>query len=476
MYQKITQDFIKFSMDNPTCFHVVQDLSETLKKSGFKELHETDIWSIKPGENYFTTRNGSSLIAFKIPAKDITGCNIIAAHTDSPALKIKGTNAEIKDSSYIKLNVEFYGGLLMSTWFDRPLSLAGRVMVREKASGSSAKSSAAKGSNTRSYKMVEKLVNIDRNLVALPSVAIHMNRDANKGIEYNAQVDLLPLLGLAADGDASKLLNLLGKELKVDPKDIVDFDLFVYDRTPGTIWGADNEFFSVQHIDDLQCAYASFRGFLDATTAAKAGTKKKATSASSTNAKQTSMPLLALFDNEEVGSNTKQGADSTFLDDVLNRISDALGYSKQKTNAIIAGSMLISADNAHALHPNHPEHHDPVNRPIMNKGIVIKHAANQHYTTDSVSAALFHELCRMADVPTQEFYNRSDRPGGGTLGNISNSHVSLNSVDIGLPQLAMHSCYETAGVHDTAYLAKVANLFFSTTLVVDQKTGSYEFR
>ncbi len=522
MYERITEEFIDFVTENPTCFHVVQSISEGLKKEGFGALPETEIWDIKPGGCYYTTRNGSSLVAFKVPENDVTGFNIMAAHTDSPALKIKGTRAEIPENAYVKLNVECYGGLLMSTWFDRPLSLAGRVMVRE-AAGQSGVNAASSGSTSKaigktaakaasrstskaalpSYRLVEKLVKIDRDLLVIPSVAIHMNREANKGFEYNPQVDLLPLFGMNVAQEAanvtenskakdvapkasktqkpsndknaseSQLLRVLSEELGVDPKDIVDFDLFVYDRTPGRIWGANNEFFSVQHIDDLQCAYSAYRGFIDAdtigsVTADKAkGTKNKI---------HASMPVLALFDNEEVGSGTKQGANSTFLEDVLSRISEALGYGRQKQNAILAGSFMVSADNAHALHPNHPEHHDPVNRPIMNKGIVIKHAANQHYTTDAVSATLFKEICNLADVPTQEFYNRSDKPGGSTLGNISNSHVSVNSVDIGLPQLAMHSCYETAGVLDGAYMARASKLFFSKTLVVDSKTNSYYFK
>ena len=451
MYEKITSEFINFASENPTCFHVVNTIAEDLKGAGYEELRETAIWDIVAGGKYFTTRNNSSLIAFKIPKKDILGINISAAHTDSPALKIKGMNAEMSvEGSYLKLNVECYGGLLMSTWFDRPLSIAGRVMVKEKG------------------KIVEKLLKIDRDLLMLPSVAIHMNRDANKGFAYNPQQDLLPLFAMtgldsksggkdAKKSNSSLLAEVIAKELKSDQKNIVACDLFVYDRTPGSIWGANKEFFSVQHIDDLECAYAGLVGFKDA----------------SFTAGQTSMPMLALFDNEEVGSGTKQGADSTFLFDVIGRIGEALGYGKQKIDSIIAGSLMVSADNAHALHPNHPEYHDPVNRPLMNKGIVIKHAANQHYTTDSVSAALFKEICSIAKVPYQEFYNRSDKPGGGTLGNISNAHVSLNSVDIGLPQLAMHSCYETAGTYDAAYLAKAMKVFFSKSLITE---NGYTFK
>ena len=439
MYEKITSEFISFASENPTCFHVVSAIANDLKDDGFEELSEANIWNLEKGGKYFTTRNGSSLIAFRVPKKEILGLNIASAHTDSPSLKIKGLQAEMSEGPYLKLNVEFYGGLLMATWFDRPLSLAGRVIVKEK------------------NKLVEKLIKIDRDLLVIPSVAIHMNREANKGYEYNAQKDLLPLFALAGGKGGKKsneslLAEIIAKAAKTESKNIMACDLFVYDRTPGSIWGANNEFFSVQHIDDLQCAYTAIRALKDA----------------SVGAAQTSMPMVALFDNEEVGSNTKQGADSTFLDDTISRVAEALGYGRQKLNAIIAGSLNVSADNAHAVHPNHPEYHDPVNRPVMNAGIVIKHAANQHYTTDAVSEAIFKEICNMAKVPYQEFFNRSDKPGGGTLGNISNSHVSLNSVDIGLPQLAMHSCYETAGVHDTAYLAKAFKTLFSKSLVYDK--------
>ena len=443
MYEKIASEFINFASENPTCFHVVSAIADDLKKAGFEELKETKVWKIEQGGKYFTTRNGSSLIAFRVPKKEIMGLNIASAHTDSPALKIKGMQAEMKEGAFLKLNVEYYGGLLMATWFDRPLSLAGRVVVKEKD------------------KLVEKLIKIDRDLLVIPSVAIHMNRDANKGFEYNPQKDLLPLFAMADSNgskkNASPLAEIIGKAAKVDPKNILACDIFVYDRTPGSIWGANNEFFSVQHIDDLECAFTAIRALKDA----------------SVGAAQTSMPMVALFDNEEVGSETKQGADSTFLDVTLTRIAEALGYNKQKLNSIIAGSFMVSADNAHSVHPNHPEYHDPVNRPIMNGGIVIKHAANQHYATDAVSAALFKEICSITKVPYQEFYNRSDKPGGSTLGNISNSHVSMNSVDIGLPQLAMHSCYETAGVKDAEYLTKAFKTLFSKSLVTEK---GYQFK
>lgn len=446
MYESITHDFIDFAEKNPTPFHVIDAIKEEALMHKAVLLRENKQWDIKPGKTYITKRNGSSAIMWRVPKKRVTGFNIVAVHTDSPALKLKGMKSEISDGPYLKLNVECYGGLLMSTWFDRPLSLAGRVLVKE-----------GKG-------IQEKLINIDRDLLIIPSVAIHMNRDANKGINYNPQIDLLPLMGLVSEGGKSsknktesKLEEIIAHTAGTDPKSILSCDLFVYNRTPGTIWGSDKEFFSVQHIDDLQCSYGAFRGFMDAKL----------------DDNQTSMPMLVLFDNEEVGSGTKQGADSTFLKDVIENISEALNMGKQELNAVVAGSLMISADNAHAVHPNHPEHHDPQNRPVINKGIVIKYAANQHYTTDGVSAALFKEICNISNVPFQEYYNRSDSPGGSTLGNIVTAHLGLNAVDIGLPQLAMHSCYETAGVKDTAFLAKALKTFFSKTIVPED---GYKFK
>ena len=489
MKRNITKDFIDFADRNPTANHVIQELTKRDGDNLITVLDEGDDWSLEPGKLYAVKRNGTSAIIFRAPEERISGFHICASHSDSPGLKVKGLDAEmIESGAYIKLNVETYGGLLMSPWFDRPLSLAGRVMIK------------------RNGAVESKLINIDRDLLLIPSVAIHMNKDANKGIEYNPQIDLLPLLGLtdaddgktvfsggadnkeyitmqtsAADWKAEKaekienaektpkkrgrkpkaekreagkdlLIRLIADAADVKPEDLVSCDIFVYDRTPGRIWGANDEFFSCKHIDDLQCAFISRQALMDA-----APTR-------SDNGQGVAVPVVAIFDNEEVGSLSKQGADSTFLYDTLQRITEVCGRGQRDYRGLIANSFMISADNAHALHPNHPELHDPKNRPIMNRGIVIKHAANQKYTTDAVSAALFKEICDSAKVPYQEFYNRSDKVGGGTLGNISNAHVSLNTVDIGLPQLAMHSPYETAGVADSEYLYKALKVFFESSL------------
>ncbi|MGI6178044.1 MAG: M18 family aminopeptidase [Eubacterium sp.] len=437
MYENITSELIDFLKKSPTCFHAAAEIIAVLKQNGYSELSEGAEWKLKKGGKYFVSRNGSSVIAFRIPGFDYTGMQIAAAHTDSPMLKIKCSDPEmVRADAYVSLNVEVYGGMLMAPWFDRPLSVAGRVIVE------------------RGNSLSSKLVDVGRDLVLIPNVAIHMNRDQNKGVAYNEQTDLIPLFGSAdAKGSFNKII---AKAAGVSEKKIVASDLFVYNRTAPAVWGAEGEFFSAPRIDDLECAYTLLKGFVDADENAA------------------SVPVYAAFDNEEVGSLTKQGADSTFLADVIARINDACGKTRQGALAVIANSMMASGDNAHAVHPNHPELCDPVNKPQMNKGIVLKFNANQHYTTDAVSEAMFRRICEKAGVPCQQFVNRSDMRGGGTLGNISNAHVSLNTFDIGLAQLAMHSPYETAGTKDPEYMALAMKEFFSTAVVCGQR-GTYEF-
>ncbi len=449
---QINEDLLDFLEACPTSFHVISSVRGTLEAAGYTELFESARWNLLPGGKYFVTRGESSILAFRIPAHDFGGFMIAASHSDSPSFKLK-CNPEIKaEKAYIKLNVEKYGGMLMAPWFDRPLSLAGRVIVREDNTCGDANAAAQNGDEAGTFcvGLTSKLINIDKDLLMIPSLAIHMNREANDGFRYNAQQDMLPIIGsAAAQGQLDKLI---AEAAGVSPEDVVSQDLYLYARGRGTVWGAGNEYISAGHLDDLQCSFADLRGFL---LAEKDGTASNAAA---------SIPMLAIFDNEEVGSGTKQGADSTFLSDVMQRIFDALGKTNAELQATIASSFMISADNAHAVHPNHPEKADPVNRPVMNKGIVIKHHAGQKYTTDAVSAAVFKELCKIADVPVQEFTNRSDLNGGSTLGNISNAHISLNTVDIGLPQLAMHSPYETAGSEDTAFLVRAAAVFFASAI------------
>lgn len=432
--RKMTGGLIRFLEDSPTSFHGVANIAGILGEAGFTELREGEKWKLAEGGSYYVTRNQSSIISFRIPSRPYSGFQIIASHSDSPTFKIKENPEMESEGHYIRLNVEKYGGMLCAPWFDRPLSVAGRLVVRE---------------GTR---LVSRLVKVDRDLLMIPNLAIHFNRQVNDGYKYNPQVDMIPLFGEA--GAKGTFMKIIAESAGVAEEDILGHDLFLYSRTPGTVWGADGEFFSCGRIDDLQCAFASLKGFLEGEP-------------------DGSIAVHAVFDNEEVGSGTKQGADSTFLEDTLRRVNGALGRSEEEYLMSLASSFMISADNAHAVHPNLPDRSDPTNRPYMNEGIVIKYNANQKYTTDAVSAAMFKTLCREADVPFQTFANRSDMPGGSTLGNISNAHVSLNTVDIGLPQLAMHSPYETAGIRDTCYLTAVAKLFYSTAVKAGE-SGCYE--
>lgn len=425
MYKKISQEMLHFLKACPTAFHAVQRIGEELAADGYERLAENSKWIIKPGGKYFVTRNGSSIIAFHLGTELADyGFHIAASHSDFPTFKIK-EHAEIEGKKkYIQLNTEGYGGMLCATWFDRPLSVAGRVILKE-------------GDH-----FITKLINIDRDLVMIPSMAIHMNRAANDGYAYNKQVDMLPLFGGSGSktGDFKKLI---AQELGVSEASIYGSDLYLYNRQEPSVWGAEEEFVSAQHLDDLQCAYAALKGFLK-------GYHDK------------SVNVYACFDNEEVGSGTKQGAGSTFLYDSLRRIHLGLQKIEEDYYRAIANSFMMSADNAHAVHPNHPEKTDVGNCVYMNEGIVVKSHAGQKYTSDAVSIALFREICEKADVPVQFFANRSDENGGSTLGNISAAKVSLNAVDIGLPQLAMHSAYETAGVKDTYYMVKAMARFFSS--------------
>ena len=434
MFKETSKEVLDFIQKSPSCFHAVKNLAELLKNAGYEELKECDSWSLKKGGRYFTTRNGSSIIAFNIGEKlDNYHFQLTSSHSDSPSFKVK-EKAELKGKGgYLQLNTEGYGGMLCATWFDRPLSLAGRVLVRE-------------GNTVRS-----RLLAFDRDLLLIPNVAIHMNRAVNDGFAYNKQVDMLPLFSAGECGENS-YRSLIAEELGVEEKDILGSDMYLYSRVAPSIWGAKEEFISSARLDDLQCAYTSLKAMLQSEN-------------------EHGVNVFSCFDNEEVGSGTKQGACSTFLRDVLQRVNKGLGFSDEDYCCAIAKSFMVSCDNAHAVHPNHPEKTDAENCTYMNKGIVVKFSANQKYTTDGISSAVFANICEKVNVPVQFFSNRSDMAGGSTLGNLSTQKVSLHTVDIGLPQLAMHSSYETAGVKDSYYMVQALTAFYNTDLkIIDSDT------
>ena len=427
----ILKDLMDFLDSSVTMFHAINECEKVLQRSGFTYLPENEKWNINKGK-YYTKRNSSSLIAFDIAEGDYR-FQISAAHSDSPTFKLKDRPV-IEANGYLKLNVEGYGGMINATWLDKPLTLAGRVMVNTD-----------KGIETR-------LLHIDRDLLIIPNVPIHFNREINKGFAFNNQVDMLPILS-AGNLKEADFDNMIAKELGIEAEDILAKDLYLVNRQKAAIIGFDNELISSGRLDDLECVYTSLRGFVEAEN-------------------KNHINVFAVFDNEEVGSVTKQGAMSTFLASTLDRVNTALGKSKEEYYTAIAKSILISCDNAHAVHPNHPELFDVKNRPVLNQGIAIKESANQKYTTDAFSRAILKKILEKKNIPYQTFANRSDIAGGSTLGNLSNTVVSMNAVDIGLPQLAMHSAYETAGAKDVGYAFETLKAFFEANIdIKDDKVA-----
>ena len=430
---EILKDLMNFLDSSVTMFHAINECEKVLKDSGYIYLPENEKWNIRAGK-YYTKRNSSSLIAFDIANGDYH-FQISAAHSDSPTFKLKDRPI-IESNGYLKLNVEAYGGMIDATWLDKPLTLAGRVMVDTGC-----------GIETR-------LLFIDKDLLIIPNVPIHFNREINKGFAFNNQVDMLPVFS-AGNLSEADFYKMLAKELGVKPEAILAKDLYLVNRQKATVIGYDNELISSGRLDDLECVYTSLLGFIEAMN-------------------NDHINVFAVFDNEEVGSVTKQGAMSTFLVSTLNRINKALGKSDEDYYRAIAKSMLISCDNAHAIHPNHPELFDVKNRPVLNKGIAIKESANQKYTTDAFSRAILKKILDNKNIPYQTFANRSDIVGGSTLGNLSNTAVSMNAVDIGLPQLAMHSAYETAGAKDVEYAIEALRAFFETNIDIKDDKVSLE--
>ena len=425
------KEFMEFLDNSLTSYHAVDNIRAILLQNGFIELSEKKIWSLEQGGDYFVVRNDSSLMVFRVPECDlneIRGYRVYAAHSDSPAFKIKENPEMEKEGIYVSLNTEKYGGMILSTWLDRPLTIAGRVCVEENG------------------EIVSRMVRLKDNICMIPSLAIHMNRDTNNGVAFSAQNDMLPLLTMT-DSDskekASKgiLRSMLAKVLGKPTDSILSCDLFVENCEKAVLAGAKDEFIMAPRYDDLACVYAGLKGIVNGKSAR-------------------CIDVLAVFDNEEVGSLTRQGADSTFFRDTLENIADGLGVSAKVHRMWKADSFMLSADNAHASHPNQGGKADPTNRPYLNRGVVLKYHGGQKYATDAYSAAYVRKLCGKNDIPLQTYANHSDIPGGSTLGNLAMAQVSMAAADIGLPQLAMHSAYETGGAKDIAYLIRLSEAFF----------------
>ncbi len=410
------EELLNFLQKSKTAFHAVDYVKKQLEKAGFCPLLEGKTWELPPGGSYYVTRNDSSLIAFVLPLKgEWKGFQVGASHSDSPTFRLKSRMEMESGAGCVRLNVEPYGGAIYSSWLDRPISVAGRAVVR--------------GSDG----IESRLVDLDRDMI-IPNVAIHMNRKANEGYNWNAQTDMLPVFG--GKDAAGTFVSCVAEAAGVETEDLLGMDLYLYARTPGVLWGKEEEYISAPRLDDLHCAYGLLKGFLEAEN-------------------EDFVPVYALFDNEEVGSLTKQGADSTFLEDILGRIAG------ERLPQMIAGSFLLSADNAQAIHPAHPEYYDVDNRVYINEGVALKFNGRQKKISDGVSEAMVRLMAQKAGISLQEYANRSDMQGGSTLGNISNAHLSMNGADIGLPQWGMHSSYETAGMKDTRDLICLAKVFFS---------------
>lgn len=420
---KHIEGLIRFIQASPTAFQAVANIEKMLADAGFVRLNECQPWRVQAGGQYYVTRNQSTLAAFRVPEADYAHIQLVASHADSPAFKLKPLPAR-EAQGYALLNVEKYGGVMMSTWFDRPLSIAGRLTVQT-ADGVAA-----------------RRVSIDRDLALIPNLPIHFNRGMNDGVKLNPQVDMLPVLGMAG----ADYLKLVAEAARVNVEDIVGHDLFLVNRDAPRLWGADNEYIASPRLDDLECAYASAVAMINAKPSRH-------------------LDMLCVYDNEEIGDASRQGADSTFLTDILARVARATGLNEPE--AALARSFMLSCDNAHAVHPNHPEQYDEQNRVRMNGGVVVKTSATQKYTGDGFTQAVFETICRRAGVPTQRFANRSDIPGGTTLGNISTTHIGMLGVDIGLAQLAMHSANETAGARDLDHMIDALRAFHETEIVVE---------
>ncbi len=423
-------NFVEFLNSSHSPFHAVAEVEKKLNDAGFIKLRENATWNLENNRFYYVVRNQSSLIAFKIPEMiNVKSVNIVASHSDSPALRIKPIPA-IRDGHYGKLGVEVYGGAILSTWLDRPLSIAGRVTVKENGV------------------LVNRLVDFDDETVIIPNVAIHQNREINSGYKWNEQVDIVPMVD---DKDNEKYLeNLICEKLGCDRDNIMGHELYLYNQEKAKLWGNQKQFISGQRIDNLESVFTSTEAFLNSYS-------------------NNSINVIGIFDNEEVGSMTRQGMASSFLADIIERVFACFYYSRNDVKAVLANSFLLSADNGHAVHPNHPELYDGVNAVYLNQGVVIKTAARMSYINDSASWGIVKQLADRAGVPYQMFANKSGSRGGGTQTAISSVTLPIMASDIGLAQLAMHSCYETAGAKDVDFMIDLMSELFNSTVTVDEE-------
>ena len=430
MEKKLALELIDFLYDSPSACHGVKETQKILDKNGFIEIKEADKWELKAKGKYYVIKNDSALIAFEVGTGDIekTGFRLIGAHTDVPGFRIKPNPQMISEGKYVKLNTEVYGGPILHTWFDRPLSIAGKVSL--------------KGASP--LKPETRLVNINKPLLIIPSLAIHMNREVNEGFKINRQVDTLPLLGLINDKLEKEdyLMNILAEELQVNKEDILNFELGLYEYEKGMLIGMNEELISSGRFDDLWMVYAGIKALVDSRE--NAATK-----------------VMICIDNEEIGSLTAEGANSTLLNNILERITLGLGKDREGYYRTLANSIMISADLAHADHPNLGDKHDPTNRPVLEGGPVLKIAASGSYSTDSFNGAVFAGVCEAAGVPFQKFVNRSDVRGGTTIGPVTAANLTIPVIDMGAPVLGMHSIRELASVKDNYYTVKAFTEFFS---------------
>ena len=431
--KNLANELLEFINESPTAYHAVNTVKKMLYENGFKELKESEAWNLNKSDKCYVIKNDSAIIAFEIGNGEIEeeGFRLIGAHTDSPCFKVKPSPEMLVENKYVKLNTEVYGGPILNTWFDRPLSLAGRVTL--------------KGDSP--FKPVTKLININKPLLVIPNLAIHMNRNVNEGYAINKQKDTLPLLGfinekLEDKEDVVGVLSIIKNELNVEKEDILDFDLFLYEHEKGSLLGINEEFISSSRLDDLWMVFSGVKALVE-----------------SNNNKATK--VMVCIDNEEIGSLTSQGARSSLLKNILERITLSLGKNKEEFFRAIANSIMISADLAHAVHPNQSEKHDQTNRPVLGNGPVIKMAASGSYSTDSYASAIFQELCKEANVPCQKFVNRSDVRGGTTIGPMVSADLSIPVIDMGAAVIGMHSIRELASVKDNEYTIKAFINFFS---------------